>query len=98
MNKKKFDSFKQNIHKQLKPKPTWKSLTGIFIFFFLPEIVAYFWGEELRAYCNTIINSTDDFMTKQIYKILQMFCENSLFNIFLGFTFLFWWLYERVKK
>ena len=94
----KFEKFKENLSKNLKPKPTLWSLAGIFLIFFLPEIVAYFYGEKIVIFINDIKNSTNDPFLKKVYESLKIFSENSLFNILLGFLTLIWWIYERKQS
>ena len=83
--------------KQLKPKTSWWSLIGIIIFFFVPEIIAFFWGEKIIAYSDLMQKHTDDFLMQKMYEMLKMFGENSLFNIILGLVFVVWFFYEKRK-
>ena len=97
MKQKKKEIFKQNLINQLKPKTSWWSLIGIIIFFFLPEVIAYFWGEDIIKYSDLMQKRTDDYLYQKLYESLKMFGENSIFNIILGFLFLGWFFYERRK-
>lgn len=94
---KKSEIFKENMLKQLKPKTSWWSLIGIIIFFFVPEIIAFFWGEKIIAYSDLMQKHTDDFLMQKMYEMLKMFGENSLFNIILGLVFVVWFFYEKRK-
>ena len=93
----KLDIFKANLLEQLKPKTSWGSLVGIFIFFFLPEIIAFFWGDKIIAYSNFMQSHTDDYMMQKMYGFLKMFGENSLLNIAIGLGLTGWFFYERRK-
>ncbi len=93
----KSEIFKENILKQLRPKTSWWSLVGIVIFFFVPEIIAFFWGERIVAYADFMQKHTDDYLMQKMYDTLKMFGENSLFNIILGGIFVVWFFYERRK-
>jgi hypothetical protein len=94
---KKSEIFKENVLKQLRPKTSWWSFVGIVVFFFVPEIIAFFWGEQIIAYSDFMQKHTDDFLMQKMYEMLKMFGENSLFNIILGFIFVAWFFYERRK-
>jgi len=94
---KKSEIFKENILKQLRPKRSWWSLIGIAVFFFVPEIIAFFWGDRIINYSNFMQKHTDDYMMQKMYEMLKMFGENSMFNIILGFVFVVWFFYERRK-
>ena len=93
----KFDIFKANLAKQLKPKTSWWSLVGIVFFFFVPEVVAFFWGDKIIAYSNLMQKHTDDYIIQKIYETLKMFGENSIFNIVVGIGLTGWFFYERRK-
>ncbi|MFK5880969.1 MAG: hypothetical protein QM482_02040 [Sulfurospirillum sp.] len=94
----KFDIFKANLAKQLKPKTSWWSLAGIIVFFFFPEIIAFFWGDKIIAYSNLMQKHSDDYLMQKLYEILKMFGENSLFNIIVGTGLVIWFFYERRKS
>ena len=94
---KKSEIFKENLLKQLRPQASLWSLFGIVIFFFVPEIVAFFWGDKIVAFSDMMQKRTDDYVYQKLYESLKMFGENSTFNIILGFLFLFWWIYERKR-
>lgn len=91
----KLEIFKANLLKQLKPKTSWGSLIGIFIFFFLPEIIAFFWGDDIVKYSNFMQRHTDDYMMQKMYGYLKIFGENSLLNIAIGLGLTGWFFYER---
>ncbi len=83
---------------QLKPKSTWWALIGIVFFFFVPEIIAYFWGTELKVYFEHLATQESSQIMKKLYQeTAQMISENSILNIIIGFGFVYWWYYERKK-
>ncbi|MCF6173552.1 MAG: hypothetical protein L3J44_07225 [Campylobacteraceae bacterium] len=92
------DIFKANLLKQLKPKTSWGSFVGIFIFFFMPEIIAFFWGDRIISYSNFMQQHTDVYLMQKMYGYLKMFGENSLFNIILGLGLTGWFFYEKRKR
>ncbi len=93
--KNRWDIFKKNLSKNLKPKTSWWSLVGIIFFFFVPEVVAYFWGDSIIVYFNMMQRGTDDYMKQKLYETLKTFGENSLVNIVVGLGLVGWFFYER---
>lgn len=94
-NSTKLDIYKANLLQQMKPKTSWGSLVGIFIFFFLPEIIAYFWGDDIVAYSNLMQHNSDNYMAQKMYGFLKIFGENSYLNILIGLGLTGWFFYER---
>ena len=93
----KLDMFKANLSKQLKPKTSWWSLFGIIMFFFVPEIIAFFWGDRIVTYCNFMQQHTDDYMMQKLYGFSKILGENSILNIVIGLGLTGWFFYERRK-
>jgi len=91
------EKFKSELSDKMKPGTSWWALAGIVFFFFVPEIVAYVWGEEIIAYVKVMMNATDDYAGKKFYEMLTMFGENSILNILIGFGFVGWFFHERAK-
>jgi len=83
------------LKKQLQPGRSWWALVGIIFFFFLPELIAYIWGDEIVKYFTNLENSTTDSMYRFLYKQLKGLGENSLFNLSLGVIFLVWFFKVR---
>ncbi len=95
INKEKLEEAKE----QLKPKTTWLALLGIIFFFFVPEVVAFFWGAELKTYFLHIASLQDSTVMKKLYEeTADMISENSILNIAIGFGFVYWWYHERRKS
>ncbi len=95
INKEKLEEAKQKI----KPQTSIWALIGIIFFFFAPEIVAYFWGAELKNYFLHIASMQDSFFIRKLYeKTANMISENSILNITIGLGFVYWWYYERKKS
>jgi hypothetical protein len=86
------------LKEQLQPSKSWWSLVGIVFFFFVPEIVAYFYGDSIVKYFTSLQNSTTNAALKYIYKTLKSLGENSFFNIILGVVFLIWFFKLRFKR
>ena len=94
INKDKLNEAKDRI----KPQATWWALVGIIFFFFVPEIVAYFWGAELKSYFLQIASLQDSSILKKLYEeSADMVSENSILNITIGLGFVYWWYHERKK-
>ena len=95
INKDKLEEAKNKI----KPQATLWALVGILFFFFVPEIVTFFWGVELKNYFLKVASSLDNPIMKQLYeKTAEMISENSILNIAIGFGFVYWWYQERKKS
>ena len=88
----------EELKKKLHPGHTWWAFTGIIVFFFLPEIIAYYWGDEIIKYFALKEQNSADFIHKFLYKHLKSLGENSLFNIGLGFVFVFWFFSSKRDK
>ena len=87
----------EEVKSQLKPGRSYWALAGIILFFFVPEIIALFWGESIVSFFQAKeAEATGAY--KLIYKTLQSLGENSLFNIALGVAFVVWFFKERKKK
>ncbi len=98
--KREFDKerFKKELHQKMKPGVSWWALVGIIFFFFIPEVITYFWGDELKVYFDNIANLQTNDLLKNLYqKTGEMLSENSLLNIAIGVGFVYWWYYERKK-
>jgi len=95
INKEKLEEAKDRI----KPQATWWALAGIIFFFFVPEIVTYFWGAELKSYFLQIASLQESTILKKLYaETADMMSENSILNITIGFGFVYWWYHERKKS
>ena len=93
VNKKKLEE----INKQIAPGKSWWALVGIFVFFFLPEIVAFFWGDEIYKYFQIKEANAIEPMQKFLYRQLESLGKNSLINITIGILFTIWFFKRRKK-
>ncbi len=80
---------------QLRPGQSWWALIGIVLFFFVPEIIAFFWGDSIKKYFQMHENMSSSLFYKKLYHTLQSLGENSWFNIILGIVFVIWFFYEK---
>ena len=96
VNQDKLDEVKN----KLKPATSIWSLLGIIFFFFVPEIIAFFWGDSLKVYFEKLshLYQSQPFMQKACIEVGDMLSENSILNILIGFGFVYWWYYERKKS
>ena len=90
----------KELNDQLKPATSIWALFGIIFFFFVPEMLAFFWGKDIKAYFEKLaLNYKGDFLLHKLYlEAGDMLSENSIFNIILGIGFVYWWYYERKKS
>jgi len=80
----------QETLKNLKPK---KNLWGIFsviLFFIVPEIAAFFWGDEIIAFAQHKLQSHLPFEEEYLYKGIETLGEPSYFNLLFGVSLLVW--------
>jgi len=82
------------LKKQLQPGKSYWALIGIVIFFFVPEVVAYFWGDEIKEFFNLKAAHSSGAL-KYLYSKLTSLGENSYFNIALGVLFVVWFFKAR---
>jgi len=95
VNEEKLDELKE----KLKPATSIWALLGILFFFFVPEIVAFFWGVQINEYFkNLSYLYQNPLMKKLCLESGEMFSENSILNIMIGFGFVYWWYHERKKS
>ncbi len=88
----------EELKKQLRPGHSWRALAGIIIFFFVPEIAAFFWGDEITKYFALKEQHSQDYLHKLLFKQLKSLGENSIFNLTIGFGFLIWFFKVRKEK
>ncbi len=82
---------------QLKPGRSYFALAGIVLFFFLPEIAAFLYGDAIKAFFQAKEASSVGFY-KTLYNQLESLGEVSYLNIALGVAFSVWFFKEKFKK
>ena len=82
----------------LRPGRSYWALVGIVLFFFLPEIVAALWGEEIKRYFIHLAANEPDFLLRKVYIALESLGEVSWFNVIFGVVLVIWFFYERGKN
>jgi hypothetical protein len=95
VNQDKLDELKS----KLKPEATIWALVGILFFFFVPEILAYLYPEEIKTYFTNLSKLYENpLMKKLCLEMADELSQNSIVNIMIGFGFVWWWGYERYKR
>lgn len=85
----------QNTQKALqsmKPQKNFWGISGVILFFILPEIIAYVWGADITQYAKNELLMPHLFLEKQYYELLVMLFEEgmSYLNISIGIALLIW--------
>ena len=77
-----------------KPQKNFWGIGGVVLFFFVPEIIAFFWGADITAYAKNELVREHSFIEMQYYELLVMLFEEgvSYLNLAIG-TALFVWLF-----
>jgi hypothetical protein len=77
--------------RQIKPKKTFWSLLGVALFFILPEIVAFIWGADIKAWTQSYLSQPLSLDQEYKYKAIEMlFTEPSYLNLILGIVLFVW--------
>lgn len=78
----------------MKPEKNFWGIGGVVLFFFVPEIIAFFWGADITAYAKNELVREHSFIETQYYELLVMLFEEgvSYLNLAIGAA-LFVWLF-----
>lgn len=76
----------------MKPEKNFWGISGVVLFFFVPEIIAYFWGADITTYAKNELLTPHDFIETQYYEMLVMLFEEgvSYLNLAIGIALLVW--------
>lgn len=76
----------------MKPDKNFWGISGVFLFFIAPEIIAFVWGADITAYANNKLLISHDFLEQKYYELLVMLFEEgvSYVNLALGIALLVW--------
>ncbi|MDD2652571.1 MAG: hypothetical protein PHX44_05930 [Sulfurimonas sp.] len=82
----------QKVLQDMKPQKNFWGISGVVLFFFVPEIIAFFWGADITAYAKGELLTPHDFLETQYYELLIMLFEEgvSYFNLAIGIALLVW--------
>ena len=87
----------EEVKDKLRPGKSWWALAGIILFFFVPEIAAFFWGDAIKHFFELKANSAPDVLQAKLYKQLESLGENSIVNLALGIAFTVWFFKARKR-
>lgn len=97
MIKAKIKNFTQNPHMQkalhtIKPEKSIWGVFGVILFFIIPEIIAFIWGNDITVYAKESLLIASSAIEKQYYEVLTLLFEEggNWFNLALGFVLLIW--------
>jgi CDP-diglyceride synthetase len=85
------EKFQQSLQ-SIKPKKTIWGFLGVVLFFFVPEIVGIFWGDEIVSYTHSMAITEPSTIGRWLYEMIENSYKGgiSYLNITLGFLFLYW--------
>jgi hypothetical protein len=85
------ERFQQSLQ-SLKPQKTIWGFLGVVLFFFVPEIVGIFWGDEIVSYVHSMAITEPSAIIRWLYEMIENSYKDgiSYLNITLGFLFLYW--------
>jgi hypothetical protein len=83
----------------LKPEATVWGALGVILFFIVPEVVGFVWGEEITAWAHRMSITQPDETERKLYWVLEKLFEDggSWINMGIGFLLLFWLFWEWRK-
>jgi CDP-diglyceride synthetase len=85
------ERFQQSLQ-SLKPQKTIWGFLGVVLFFFVPEIVGVFWGDEIVSYAHSMAITEPSAIIRWLYEMIENSYKDgiSYLNITLGFLCLYW--------
>jgi len=89
---------RKKIVDSLRPGRSWWALVGIVLFFVLPEIAAFFYGDEIKGYFHYLSQKEPDRFLAKSFEMFESFGDFSWINLLIGLGFVGWFFYERYKK
>jgi len=86
--------------KSIKPEANIWGFIGVFIFFILPEIVAFIWGKEITVFAHHKAITEGEFVVRKFYWLLEKLFEDggSWFNLSIGVAIIVWMIYDLKKE
>lgn len=77
--------------KSIKPKKSFWGISSVILLFIVPEIVAFIWGGDITAYCQSHLKDALTFDEKAYFQGIEyLFGEGSWLNLTLGLILLIW--------
>ena len=76
----------------MKPEKSFWGILGVFFFFILPEIIAFFWSADITSYAQAHLLVASSFVETKSYEVLISLFEDgmSCFNLTFGMILLVW--------
>ena len=76
----------------MKPNKNIWGFLGVILFFILPEIIAYFWSENILFYATEALKTQASSFSSYYYEALVLLFEDGIswFNLAFGFALLIW--------
>lgn len=86
----------QKSAQSLKPKRSILSVLGVVLFFIVPEIVGFIWGEKIRSWAHTGTLTEATEMGQRFYWLLEKLFEDggSWIGLGIGVLLLVWLLWD----
>jgi hypothetical protein len=76
---------------KLKPTKSFWGITSVILLFIVPEIIAFVWGTDIKAYTDTMREAPLEFEQDYAYKLLgELMEEGSWINLLIGVAILIW--------
>ena len=89
----------QKSAQSLKPNRSIWGVLGVVLFFIVPEIIGFIWGEEIKdwAHAQTLSEPTE--IGRKLYWVLEKLFEDggSWINLSIGVLLLVWLFWDRKK-
>lgn len=76
----------------MKPEKSFWGILGVFFFFILPEIIAFFWSADITSYAKEHLLVASSFVETKSYEVLISLFEDGMswFNLTFGMILLVW--------
>ncbi len=76
----------------MKPEKSFWGILGVFFFFILPEIIAFFWSADITSYAQAHLLVASSFVETKSYEVLISLFEDGMswFNLTFGMILLVW--------
>ena len=76
----------------MKPERSILGILGVIVFFILPELIAYIWGNDITLYAQQSLDFSTSFFETKYYEALIMLFEEGMswFNLLFGLAMLVW--------
>lgn len=76
----------------MKPEKSFWGILGVFFFFILPEIIAFFWSADITSYAQAHLPVASSFVEAKSYEFLISIFQDGMswFNLTFGMILLVW--------